>query len=256
VPPGNENEAPGIVENGVNPSVNVWESPDLFSTVTFLVAVMGPEASSAPNETLTIPGSSASNATACAVAAAATSTRPAPVRPVPTYGGVAFAYTVTSSAAVFIASALSSSAVHVGWSCFSSAITPETCGVAIEVPSSETPAFPVPAATEKISRPGAAMSGLSSASPDRGPRDEKYAIVSAMSTLISVALTPGVGSSPSIVWPSASEMKNDGIVIVGSSPIIETRNDSATSSATITATAPAFCAFFTLTVKLHGFAAR
>ncbi len=152
---------------------------------------------------------------------------------------------------MFIRSAFSSSTVHDGWSSLSSAIEPDTWGVAIEVPSPYSPSLPVPTAAEKICSPGAVMSGLSARSGRRGPRDEKLAIWSAALTRTMLPLTPGDGSWALSDRPSACEMNTDGVVIVGSVPDIVTKNDSARLSATSVATAPASCAFLTLTVKLH-----
>ena len=114
VPFGKEIETPGTVASGVKPSAYVCATPDLFSTMMFLVRVVVPETSTAPNDTLTSPASSALNATTCVAAAAAASMRPAPVLPAPTYGPTPFAYNVTSCPAVFIASAFNSSTVHPG----------------------------------------------------------------------------------------------------------------------------------------------
>src|SRR5579863_5017381 len=149
-------------------------------------------------------------------------------------------------------------------------MVPAMCGLAIEVPEmtsawlpgvnpdgSMAPVQPVaaevqvwPVWTEVMLRPGAAMSGLTrSGDPKiwRGPREEKLARVSAPEGPSSVALR--VAMLALSVLPSASVTRTAGMVMVGSVPPRPAGGDPGALSAMMTPTAPAFCAFFTLTVK-------
>src|SRR5262245_2765907 len=57
-----------------------------------------------------------------------------------------------------------------------SAAVPATNGDAIDVPEMTTLWLPLPTSVDVTASPGAAMSGLSSASNNRGPPDEKLAV--------------------------------------------------------------------------------
>src|SRR5918996_1793238 len=63
-------------------------------------------------------------------------------------------------------------------------------------------------------------------------------------------IVPVAGRPPLIVLPSASDTITDGMVIDGSVPPMAIGSP-ATLLAMMTATAPAFCAFFTFTVNVH-----
>src|SRR5262249_3885108 len=81
--------------------------------------------------------------------------------------------------------------VQLGWSCFSSAPRPETCGADIDVPLSRlklSPAWPGGATAASTSWPGAITSGLSRSPPpaSSGPRDEKLAVNGAGSVSVTV----------------------------------------------------------------------
>src|SRR6266545_8302300 len=71
--------------------------------------------------------------------------------------------------------AVCSSVVQGGCACFTSAATPATCGVAIDVPDSNNPWLPVPTAAEKTATPGAVTLGFSAESTCRGPPELKLA---------------------------------------------------------------------------------
>src|SRR6516162_9390187 len=99
--------------------------------------------STEPNDTLTSPASTALYATTLELTAACTSTRPLPTRPVPYWLPVPPGPVNSSCTAVFMTSALSSSTVHVGCNCRSSAMIPEMCGVADDVPLNPSTWVPV-----------------------------------------------------------------------------------------------------------------
>ena len=70
-----------------------------------------------------------------------------------------------------------------------SAATPATCGVAIDVPERISKPLPVPDAVDTVDTPGAVTPGRSTLSPIRGPADEKLATFS----------KPGFGSTPALL---------------------------------------------------------
>ena len=79
--------------------------------------------------------------------------------------------------AVLISADLISAGVHFGLACLTSAATPATTGVAIEVPLNQATPSVLPEAADTMSTPGAASSGFSARSPQRGPPDENSATV-------------------------------------------------------------------------------
>ena len=139
-------------------------------------------------------------------------------------------------------------------------MAPATCGVAIDVPLRPSPCSPLSARAEKIVSPGAAISGFSAPSGRRGPRELNDDTVStpAGSTLRSVLRSAAVNvtsTSPPVsavlsVVPTACVVSIAGIVIEPSAPPIE-NGSPATWLAISAPTAPAICAFLTLTTKLH-----
>src|ERR1700756_470633 len=67
-----------------------------------------------------------------------------------------------------------SPASHRGCACVARAALPATCGVAIDVPDSNSPWLPVPIAVEKTLTPltpGAVIFGFKCPSPTRGPAE-------------------------------------------------------------------------------------
>src|SRR5215510_2106449 len=98
----------------------------------------------------------------------------------------------------------------------------------------------------EIDEPGwTGFGDQSSAFPDAGlvPARRERSRLSEM-------LTPPA-SCDLIVLPSASVMRPDGIVIVGSAPPRPAGGEPATLSAMRAAIAPAFCMFFTLTTNVQ-----
>src|SRR5690606_27901472 len=97
--------------------------------------------------------------------------------------------------------AFSCAAVQSGYRWARIAAAPETCGVAIEVPfarvyhASTAVPIVVPAArAATMPTPGAAMSGFSARSPQRGPRLEKFAgrsVLSVAATVRAASAGPG-----------------------------------------------------------------
>ncbi len=103
----------------------------------------------------------------------------------------------------------------------------------------------LPVCAEVMETPGAVMSGFRAYGVSRrGPREEKLARVSA--AVNRVTLRPGMLALK--VLPSAKVTITEGMVIVASTPPMLPKAPAA-ELAMITATAPAFCAFLTLTTK-------
>src|SRR5215468_2351099 len=90
--------------------------------------------------------------------------------------------------AVCTTAARRSAADQVGLACLTSAATPATCGVAIDVPDITAKPLPVPTPVETVDTPGAVIPGRNTLSPMRGPWDEKLATFS----------KPGLGRMPAL----------------------------------------------------------
>ena len=79
----------------------------------------------------------------------------------------------------FMIKALILAGGQLGWSWRRRVATPDTCGVAIEVPENVIEPSPVPTAAEVMSFPGAETSGFRSFVMRAGPSEEKSVIRSA-----------------------------------------------------------------------------
>jgi hypothetical protein len=231
-----------------------------FTTRIVFVSVSVVATSRAPNETPTEPEPSSMSAIELLVSAAGTSTRPAPTRATPYFGPVWLNWLKMSWLAVFIASAFSSSTVHVGRVCFRSAIMPATCGEAMDVPLMLRPRFPVREATDQIVWPGAARSGFRPLLRVVGPRDEKpesasmraLSFDSPTTSAESLTLTPGF-TTPAVStlfsrFPTLTFVYMPGMR--GSPPIAVSRN--VVESAMMMPIAPAVKALPPRTPEPHG----
>ena len=120
-----------------------------------------------------------------------------------------------------ISAALSSAGVQVGCCWARIAAAPATCGAAIDVPDERqvrlaraSPRKPSLLLAATMSTPGAVMSGLSAASPTRGPRLEKSARLSDLSTAPTVSAAsalpgePTVSSAPSLPAETTNSAPN------------------------------------------------
>ena len=82
-------------------------------------------------------------------------------------------------------------------------------------------------------------------------RPARSAPARTLGSTASVTFTVPVANAVLILLPSASVIRTEGMVIVGSAPPSPAGGPPATLSATSTAIAPAFWAFFTLVTKVH-----
>ncbi len=124
------------------------------------------------------------------------STRPAPC---------SYAVSAGFGLAEATSAALTRAPVQSGCCCLISAAEPATCGVAIEVPDSDTypspagvPMTPVEDFAATMSTPGAVMSGLTAPSPVRGPRLENTARLSSRSTAPTVSAASALPGEPTV----------------------------------------------------------
>src|SRR5262245_25177516 len=112
---------------------------------------------------------------------------------------------------------------HVGCAWIVSAAVPAMCGVAIEVPENVAAPLPLPMKLDTIASPGAEISGLSDASPMRGPpelnTDVPVLVGSPTATPVDVAsrIARNEPSLPAVLAGPATP--RNGIVTLNCSPV-------------------------------------